>query len=225
MCEITIEQYNEMFDDKLSPNHHDSLKDLHMHNYTVTHSDRVRQNKYNPCVIWLTGLSGSGKSTLANYLDEFLYENDVSTYILDGDSVRTGLCKDLTFSDEDRTENIRRVAEVSKLMLDAGIVVIVSLISPFADDRESARAIIGEKFNEIYIECSLNVCENRDPKGLYKKARNGSIKFFTGIDSGYDVPTCPECVIDTVSLTITESGNKLIDFVSKKILTSLKNSV
>lgn len=225
MCEITIEQYNKMFNENLSSNHHDSLKDLHMHDYSIKHADRVRKNNYNPCVIWLTGLSGSGKSTLANYLDEFLYENGVSTYILDGDSVRTGLCKDLTFSDEDRTENIRRVAEVSKLMLDAGIVVIVSLISPFADDRESARAIIGEKFNEIYIECSLNVCENRDPKGLYKKARNGSIKFFTGIDSGYDVPTCPECVIDTVSLTITESGNKLIDFVSKKILTSLKNSV
>jgi adenylyl-sulfate kinase len=220
MCELTIDQYNEMFDDKLLPNHHDILKDLHMHDYTIKHADRVRQNNYKPCVIWLTGLSGSGKSTLANYLDEFLYENEVSTYILDGDSVRTGLCKDLTFSDADRKENIRRIAEVSKLMLDAGIVVIVSLISPFADDRESARAIIGDKFNEVYIDCSLNVCETRDPKGLYKKARNGDIKFFTGIDSGYDVPTHPECVIDTASLTITESGNKLIDYVSKKILTS-----
>lgn len=220
MCELTIEQYNEMFDEDLLLNHHDFLKNLYIHDTTIKHIDRIRKNNYNPCVIWLTGLSGSGKSTLANYIEQYLYDNKISSYILDGDSVRTGLCKDLTFSDIDRKENIRRVAEVSKLMLDTGMVVIVSLISPFADDREIARTIIGEKFNEVYIDCSLNVCEGRDPKGLYKKARAGSIKFFTGIDSGYDVPTHPECVIDTASLTITESGNKLIDFVSKILLTN-----
>lgn len=218
MCELTLEQYNELYNDELLPNHHDILKDLYIHVPSIKHSDRVTKNNYNPCVIWLTGLSGSGKSTLANYVEEYLHSSGISSYILDGDSVRTGLCKDLTFSDNDRKENIRRVAEVSKLMLDAGIVVIVSLISPFSDDRNIARTIIGEKFNEVYIDCSLNVCESRDPKGWYKKARNGDIKFFTGIDSGYDVPTHPECVIDTASLTITESGNKLIDYVSKKIL-------
>ena len=223
MCELTIEQYNEMFDDNLLPNHHDFLKNLYIPDNSIKHIDRIRQNNYTPCVVWLTGLSGSGKSTLANYIEQYLYDNNVSSYILDGDSVRTGLCKDLTFSDIDRKENIRRVAEVSKLMLDAGMVVIVSLISPFADDRDIARAIVGEKFNEVYIDCSLNICEGRDPKGLYKKARAGSIKFFTGIDSGYDVPSCPECVIDTASLTITESGNKLIDFISKKLLTNEKN--
>jgi adenylylsulfate kinase len=225
MCELTIEKYNELHDEKLLPNHHDMVKDLYIHVPSITHSDRVTRNNYNPCVIWLTGLSGSGKSTLANYVEDYLHSSGISSYILDGDSVRLGLCKDLTFSDDDRTENIRRVAEVSKLMLDAGIVVIVSLISPFAADRNIARNIIGEKFNEIYMDCSLTVCEGRDPKGLYKKARNGDIKFFTGIDSGYDVPICSEYVIDTASLTITESGNKLIDFVSKKLLTTRKTSL
>ena len=149
-------------------------------------------------VIWFTGLSGSGKSTLANALDQALHQAGKHTYILDGDNIRSGLCSDLGFSDADRVENIRRIAEVSKLMLDAGLIVMTAFISPFRADREMARELIGTKnFIEVYVNTPLDVCETRDPKGLYKKARAGLIPNMTGINSAYEAPMTPDFTIGT----------------------------
>ena len=164
--------------------------------------------------IWFTGLSGSGKSTLANALELKLNGKGFHTFLLDGDNVRHGLCKDLGMDDGDRAENIRRVAEVAKLMAESGLIVITAFISPFAKDREAARSLfIEDEFFEVYVDTSLDVCEERDPKGLYRKARQGMIKNFTGIDSEYQVPNSSELVVNTQPSTIEDAVNKIIDIV------------
>lgn len=174
------------------------------HPHEIVREDRVELLGQANTVYWLTGLSGSGKSTLANALAERLHGKGVLTYVLDGDNVRHGLNKDLGFSAEDRAENIRRVAEVAKLLYDAGVTVIVSFISPYRADRERARALIGEDFLEVFVSAPLSVCEQRDPKKLYEKARAGEIKGFTGIDAPYEEPLEPELVVDTESRGVPE---------------------
>jgi adenylyl-sulfate kinase len=174
------------------------MNNLFKHDYKITKEDRQNLLKQKSPVIWLTGLSGSGKSTIANELTNILHNQGKLVYILDGDNVRMGLNKDLGFSDDDRKENIRRIAEVAKLLSDAGVIVITAFISPFREERENAKEIIGgDNFIEVYVEASLDICENRDPKGLYKKARAGQIKMFTGIDSPYEEPINPNLKIET----------------------------
>ncbi|MGG7057209.1 adenylyl-sulfate kinase [Clostridium nigeriense] len=169
-------------------------------------------------VLWFTGLSGAGKSTIASFLEEFLIKRGKLTYLLDGDNLRHGLNKDLSFSYEDRKENIRRVSEVCKLFQDSGIITVASFISPLKEDRYMARNIIGDNFIEVFVKCPLDVCERRDPKGLYKKARNGEIKDFTGVDSEYEEPDNSEIVIDTSKNSIMKSLSEIIDFLEKKNL-------
>lgn len=169
-------------------------------------------------LIWFTGLSGSGKSTLAVQLEAQLHELGFKTYLLDGDNIRAGLNKDLSFTDEGRIENIRRIGEVSKLLLDAGVVVLSAFISPFQADREQVKKIVGpENYIEIFVNAPLEVCEQRDIKGLYKKARAGEVKNFTGIDSPYEAPTDPDLILETAILSVDQSVRKLIEFISPKV--------
>ena len=169
-----------------------------------------------PRVIWLTGLSGSGKSSIANFIENKLIAKTRHSYLLDGDNVRHGLNKDLGFTDVDRVENIRRIAETAKLMLDAGLIVITSFISPFKAEREMARSLFDKgEFIEVFVSASLEVCEKRDPKGLYKKARAGKIKNFTGLDSLYEPPQHPEIVVNTETLTVEQAADKVIDYLER----------
>ena len=184
----------------------ESQAEVIWHQTHITKDDRAKQKNQVPKCIWLTGLSGSGKSTLANALEVALTEQGKHTYLLDGDNVRHGLNKNLGMSDEDRTENIRRVSEVAKLMVDAGLVVITAFISPFRADRDAARALFEDgEFVEVFADAPLEECEKRDPKGLYKKARAGEIKEFTGIDSPYEAPANAEVVINTCLLYTSPS--------------------
>lgn len=181
------------------------------HQSSISKADRAKQKAQVPKCIWLTGLSGSGKSTLANALEVALTEQGKHTYLLDGDNVRHGLNKNLGMSDEDRTENIRRVSEVAKLMVDAGLVVVTAFISPFRADRDAARALFEDgEFVEVFVDAPLEKCEERDPKGLYKKARAGVIKEFTGIDSPYEAPDRAEVVINTADNDIEACVKQLI---------------
>jgi len=187
---------------------------IHKHDLAITRELRESLNRNRAKLLWFTGISGSGKSTIANELEKELFSRGIRTYILDGDNIRHGLNNDLGFSDADRVENIRRVAEVSKLLLDAGIFVISSFISPFASDRAMARELVSEEdFIEIFVDASLEVAESRDPKGLYKKARSGEIPNFTGISSPYERPHNPEILIKTEESTIQDSVTKIIDFL------------
>ena len=180
----------------------------------ITKDKRNQLNHQRSAILWFTGLSGSGKSTIANAVEECLHNNAVRTYILDGDNVRHGLNGDLGFSDEDRKENIRRIGETSKLFIDAGVMVLTSFISPFIEDRELVRQIVHtHEFIEIHVQCPLDVCEQRDVKGLYKKARKGEITQFTGIDSPYETPLKPEITIDTSVLSIEESACKIVSYL------------
>lgn len=184
---------------------------------SITREDRERVNGHKGKVIWFTGLSGSGKSTIANALEKELHTHGRRTYILDGDNIRKGLNKDLGFTDGDRVENIRRVAEVAKLMMDAGLIVMTAFISPFRDEREMARELIGsENFIEVYMDTPLEVCEKRDTKGLYKKARSGNLPNMTGIDSGYEPPIAPQVTFSTETHSVAESVNHLIKTMSSK---------
>lgn len=183
------------------------------HEHEVTKVDRAMQKDQKPCVLWFTGLSGSGKSTIAGALESALYKRGNHIYLLDGDNVRHGLNKDLGFSNEDRVENIRRIAEVANLFIDSGLIVATAFISPFRVDRELARGLIGPaNFVEIFVDADLDLCEARDPKGLYKKARAGEIPFFTGIDSPYERPAAPEITISGTS-TIEESVMQIINYL------------
>lgn len=182
------------------------------HGMEVNKDARSQRLRQRPVIIWFTGLSGSGKSTSADALEKAVFAQGYSTYLLDGDNVRHGLCKDLGFSDADRIENIRRVGEVAKLMVDAGQIVLTSFISPFQSDRNMVRSLVGAgEFIEVFVKTSLSVCESRDSKGLYKKARNGQVKNFTGIDSPYEEPTSPEIVIDTESMSKDETVDYLVN--------------
>ncbi len=186
----------------------------HLHN--VTKDERAKQKLQRPCIIWFTGLSGSGKSTIAGAVEQKLFELGHHTYLLDGDNVRHGLNKDLAFSDSDRVENIRRIGELSKLMVDAGLLVITAFISPFKDDRRMVRQLVQDhELIEIYMDTPLEECERRDPKGLYKKARKGEIKNFTGIDSDYEIPELAEISINTVTLSIEECADQVIDYLKE----------
>lgn len=164
-------------------------------------------------VLWFTGLSGSGKSTLANAVESVLHARGCHTYVLDGDNVRHGLNKNLGFSDEDRQENIRRIGEVAKLFSDAGVLTLTAFISPFQSDRAVVRDLIGDRFVEVHVKASVEVCESRDPKGLYKKARAGEISDFTGISSPYEAPENPEIVVDTGELTLEESVEVVVGYL------------
>ena len=188
------------------------------HDYRIGKEDRNALNTHRSFLIWFTGLSGSGKSTVANAVESKLFENGVRTYVLDGDNIRNGINKGLTFSPEDRKENIRRVGEIANLFVDAGMVVLAAFVSPYREDRENVKAIVGEdKFVEIYVNTSIEECEKRDVKGLYKKARRGEIKNLTGIDAPYEAPLEPTLEIDTASLTIEEAVSKVLDAISVKL--------
>lgn len=190
---------------------------IHHHRMSIDKVKRSRLKCQAPCVLWLTGISGAGKSTIANLVEQKMYELGYHTYLLDGDSIRHGINYDLGFSHEDRSENIRRVAEIARLMLDAGLIVITAFISPFRAERQMARNLFecGE-FIEIHINTPLAVAEARDPKGLYKKARQGKIKNFTGIDSPYDVPIQPEIIIDTTAFTPEGAAEFIISSLSQQ---------
>ncbi|PAE33793.1 adenylyl-sulfate kinase [Bacillus sp. 7884-1] len=190
------------------------------HHSSVTKKDRHLINGHKSCVLWFTGLSGSGKSTLANAVDRALFHEGVRTYVLDGDNIRHGLNSDLSFRPADRKENIRRIGEVAKLFVDSGLIVSSAFISPFREDRELVRQMYeAGEFIEIFVKCPIEVCENRDPKGLYKKARKGEIPEFTGISSPYETPYQPEIVIETDKMTIEQSVENIkIYLKNKKIL-------
>ena len=191
-------------------------QNLHAFAFSQPSAGHTRM-KQTPRVIWMTGISASGKSTIADALDTALQEQGRFTCIIDGDSVRGGLCRDLGFTDSDRDENIRRVAEVARLMLDTGLIVIVALISPSSVSRHYARSIIGNaSFIEVHVDAPLETAEQRDPKGLYKKARSGLIKHFTGIDSTYDVPVFPEVHLNTQVLSVEQSVATILDWIARR---------
>jgi len=191
-------------------------RNLTWHIASVRRDERIRVSGQNGAVIWFTGLSGSGKSTVASAVEQKLNSLGRMTYLLDGDNIRSGLCDDLSFSDEDRVENIRRVAHVSKLFWDANLITLVSFISPFQAERRLARNLIGRDFIEVFVDAPLDVCEDRDPKGLYKKAREGLIPNFTGISSPYEPPENPELVLNTGKETLERSVERVLDYLKSK---------
>ncbi|MDH5159641.1 adenylyl-sulfate kinase [Heyndrickxia oleronia] len=192
---------------------------LTWHETTITKKDRQRKNQHKSVVLWFTGLSGSGKSTLANAVDNELFKQHYQSYCLDGDNIRHGLNRDLTFRNEDRKENIRRIGEVAKLFVDSGQIVSTAFISPFREDRQLVRNMFEkDEFIEIYVKCPINICEKRDPKGLYKKARLGEISDFTGISSPYERPNNPEVVIQTDRLSIDESVSIILSYLKDKTI-------
>ena len=187
------------------------------HDHHVTKEERATLKHQKPCILWFTGLSGSGKSTVANAVESQLLDLEKHTYLLDGDNVRMGLNKGLTFSDEDRVENIRRIGEVSKLFVDAGTIVLTAFISPFQKERDVVRALVAEgEFIEVFIDTPLDVCESRDPKGLYEKARKGEIPNFTGISSPYEAPVNPEIHVKTAAHTVEESAVQIVAYLKEK---------
>jgi len=198
-------------------------KNIKWHNSIISRENLESLRGHKGMVMWLTGLSGSGKSTLANALNEALHNKKISTYLLDGDNIRHGLCKDLGFSDKDREENIRRIGEVANLFMNAGIVTITAFVSPFKSDRDKVRKIIGKDFIEIFCAANLDICEKRDTKGLYKKARMGQIKDFTGISSPYEIPNNPEIIVETGLLDINASVRQILKYLSQKELLDLDN--
>lgn len=198
-------------------------KNIFWHHGDISKGDRERRNGHRGVCLWFTGLSASGKSTLALEAQKILFERGIRTYVLDGDNIRHGLNKDLGFSPEDRTENIRRIGEVAKLFVDAGMVVMTAFISPYREDRDKVRRLMPEgDFIEVYVQCDLQVCEQRDPKGLYKKARAGEIPEFTGISAPYQAPENPELVIDTSRVTDpVENARRVVQYLDKKGYLSL----
>jgi bifunctional enzyme CysN/CysC len=192
-------------------------QNIHWQAVEVDKQARARQNGHKPCVLWLTGLSGSGKSTIANIVERQLHALGARTYLLDGDNVRHGLSKDLGFTDADRVENIRRVGEVAKLMIDAGLIVITAFISPFRSERRLARSMVADgEFIEIFVDAPLAVVEQRDPKGLYRKARKGELKNFTGIDSPYEVPEAPDLHVETTKVDAEQAATAIVDYLDRR---------
>jgi len=194
-----------------------SNKNIVWHDHEISKRERAVLKEQKPCILWFTGLSGSGKSTVANAVERKLVAHRKHTYLLDGDNIRMGLNRGLGFSDEERIENIRRIGEVAKLFVDAGVIVLTAFISPFQRERDSVRALVEEnEFVEVYIDTPLEVCESRDPKGLYEKARKGEIPNFTGISSPYEAPQYPEVHIETEHLTIEEAADQVMAYLEKK---------
>lgn len=199
-----------MTDDPISSN-------VIWHHATVTRERRQKLNNHKSAILWFTGLSGAGKSTLAHAVEEALHQKGCRTFVLDGDNVRHGLCGDLTFSIEDRSENIRRISEVAKLMLEAGVITLTAFISPFRQEREKARKIAPHgDFFEIYCRAPIEVCEQRDVKGFYQKARRGEIKEFTGISSPYEAPANPELVVDTGTQPLETCVNQVLELLETR---------
>ncbi|WP_100402774.1 adenylyl-sulfate kinase [Bacillus sp. FJAT-42315] len=187
------------------------------HDQSLTKEQRRHKNNHHSAVFWFTGLSGSGKSTIANAAAQKLYELGVQTYVLDGDNIRHGLNQDLGFSDQDRKENIRRIGEVAKLFVDSGQLVFTAFISPFQEDRDIVRTLLQpDEFVEVFVNCPIDECEERDPKGLYKKARSGDIPQFTGISSPYEAPKTPELMLQTDQNTVDECVEQLLAFIKRK---------
>lgn len=196
------------------------------HNQQVTKQKRSELTAQKPCVLWFTGLSGSGKSTIANALEEVLHNNKNFTYLLDGDNVRHGLNKDLHFDEQSRVENIRRVGEVSKLFVDSGLIVLTAFISPFIEDRKLVKNLLEDgEFIEVFIDTPLEVCESRDPKGLYKKARAGEIKDFTGIDSPYEKPIKAEVHINNDKISPKEACEQIVNYLIENNYITWSNSI
>lgn len=197
-------------------------KNIIPHQYKVTGTDRRKMKSHESFLIWFTGLSGSGKSTIANAVEQELFNKGIHTYSLDGDNIRKGINGDLSFSPEDRTENIRRIAEVANLMIDAGIVTLAAFVSPYKKDRENIKSVVKDiNFVEIYVNTSVEECERRDVKGLYEKARKGEIKNMTGISAPYEAPEQPDIEIKTELETIDEAVKRIMDFITPKL--QLKN--
>ena len=195
----------------------DNSTNIVWHHATVTRNRRNQQNNHKPVVLWFTGLSGSGKSTLAHAVEEELHQMGCRTFVLDGDNVRHGLSGDLSFSDKDRKENLRRIGEVSKLFIEAGTIVLTAFISPFRDERRKVRSMMPHgDFIEIYVDCPIEVCESRDVKGLYQKARDGEINQFTGISSPYEPPEAQELTINTSQETLRESVTKVLNLLTER---------
>lgn len=200
------------------------MSNIFEEHFSITRSMRNKRNNHSSFVIWFTGLSGSGKSTIANKLEEALHEKNFQTYTLDGDNIRRGINKGLSFTAEDRQENLRRIAEIAKIFVDSGIVTIASFVSPLEVDRQLVRDIVGSAdFIEIFVDTSLEECERRDVKGLYKKARSGEIKNFTGIDSPYEKPLNPDMIIKTEFEMEEEAVQKIILFIKNKLVINTKN--
>ncbi|MGG0176196.1 adenylyl-sulfate kinase [Gottfriedia acidiceleris] len=192
-------------------------KNIVWHQASISKEDRRQKNNHHSCILWFTGLSASGKSTIANEIAKALYHHNVQQYVLDGDNIRHGLNKDLGFTDFDRTENIRRIGEVAKLFVDNGQIVLTAFISPFIADRNIVRSLVEQdEFIEVYVECSVETCESRDPKGLYKKAKNGEIQNFTGISSPYEAPINPEITLNTDKQSVQECVETILQFLKSK---------
>ena len=196
------------------------VKYIRPHQHLIDRQSRGEIKGHRAAVLWFTGLSGSGKSTIANAVEKVLNQRyHTHTYLLDGDNIRMGLNKDLGFSAEDRTENIRRIGEVAKLFVDAGLIVLTAFISPFREDRKTVRNLLGaEDFVEIFVQCPLEVCEQRDPKGLYQKARLGEIQDFTGLNSPYEEPESPELTLDTSVLTVMQCVERVIQYLKDQTI-------
>ena len=194
------------------------MENIIPHNHSIKYQDRIARLTYLPRVIWFTGLSGSGKSTLSDELEKYLFQSDYNTYLLDGDNIRSGLNKDLDFTDDGRKENIRRLGELCRLFLDSGSIVLTAFISPFKSDRDTVREAVGkENFIEVFVDCPLEVCEARDVKGLYAKARKGEIPNFTGISSPFETPDHPDVVVKSDEFTL----NECLEQLKKEILPRL----
>lgn len=192
------------------------MNNIHQHQSLVEQTDRQQQAGHKSVILWFTGLSGAGKSTLAHAVEKVLFEKGCRTYVFDGDNVRHGLCADLGFSAEDRQENIRRIGEMSKLFLEAGVIALTAFISPFQADRNRVRSLVKkDEFIEIYCKANIKVCEQRDIKGLYAKAKRGEIKDFTGISSPYEAPLSPELVLDTGSESLDNCVNKVVNYLKQ----------
>ena len=190
------------------------MNNIVWHNTIITNEDRNKLLKQKPFVLWFTGLSASGKSTLANIVEQKMFSLNYKTYLLDGDNVRHGLNKDLGFDEESRVENIRRIGEISKLFLDSGVIVLTAFISPFKSDRDLVRSLFQKgQFLEVFIDSSLEICEGRDPKGMYEKARSGEIKNFTGISSPYEAPENPEIHVVNNSITLDSASNQIVNYL------------
>ena len=194
-------------------------KNIVKHSYSVNRDSRKKLKQHKSILLWFTGLSGSGKSTIANCVEQELHKNSIHTYTLDGDNIRKGLNSDLSFSSEDRSENIRRIAETARLMMDAGLVVLAAFVSPYRKDREHIRNVVGDdNMVEIYINTSVEECERRDVKGLYKKARKGEIKNMTGISAPYESPLHPDIQINTEEVTVVDATKQIINFINPKLI-------
>ncbi len=193
-------------------------KNIIPHSYQISKTDRIASNKHNSFLLWFTGLSGSGKSTIANVVEQKLFQKGIKTYTLDGDNIRKGINKDLSFSPEDRTENIRRIAEIANLMIDGGLVVLAAFVSPYKKDRENIKSIVKDvNFVEIFVNTSVEECERRDVKGLYKKARAGEIKNMTGISAPYEAPEHPDIEIKTENESVELAADRIVDYITPKL--------